>query len=475
MSWTPTSPTRFERPLDTIEKFFVALAASEAPLQREHWSVSVSARFRWHSEDLPSALLQAWKTIRHDHPQIACTIEGDRKVYVIPDGPALDAWLAQTCITEPATTRVADLVASFKPSFLATLHYLPGTSEVLIHSSHWRIDGIGALRLLDRLFTLLAYPRPGPVEFGTEAPNLSPSLEEAALVSLCRTSSSAEYAQSLFNSYVHKLPSIGLPTAPKPAQLPGATNSLTHRFTLCSTTSFLTACKSHSLSPTSAVHAALVQATYALSPSTTGEHRRTLAPYTAMCAFDLRPYLAPRNSADPVALYMSGLPISLPPPNTGSTFASHAQALQTLYSQSLAPNSPPFLSALKDWVTLTTGLLAAAPVEGMPEPSEPALNSLGLVDRYVKASYGCQGEEGKEEHEEGKETAGTTMVEVEDFWLGVEMLTRQLEFYVWTFRSRLVFSLCFNQAFYEIEFVKRVMGCVREVLEKELGIELDPD
>lgn len=473
MSWAATSSIRFERPLDTIEKFFVALAASGAPLQREHWSVSVSARFRWHSsESLPSALRQAWKTIRHDLPQIACTIEGDKMVYHVPDGPALDAWLAQTCIIEPFTMRTTDLVASFKPSPLPTLHYLPGTSEVLIHCSHWRIDGIGALRLLNRLFTLLTQPQPVPVVFGTEAPNLSPSLEEAALISVHRTSSSAEYAQSLFNSYVHNLPSIGLPTTPPPGHLPGATRFLTHRFTPSSTSSLLAACKSHSLSPTSAVHAALVQTTYRLSSCPTKNPDGPVPPYTAMCAFDLRPYLASSHSADPVALYMSGLPISLPSPTTGATFAFYAHALQALYSQSLAPDRSLFLSSLKDWVTHTTGLLAAAPMEGMTEPSEPALISLGLVDRYVEALYKDRGKKEEDDEDEKMEVA---MVEVEDFWLGVEMLTRQLEFYVWTFRGRLVFSVCFNQAFYESEFVERVMDGVGEVLEKELSVYLQLD
>ena len=85
----------------------------------------------------------------------------------------------------------AELYNTFKPTALATLHYLPRTSEILFHSFHWRIDGIGSLRLLDRCFGALAESR--LVEFGDEGKNLSLSLDEAANVPV-RTTPKTEQA-----------------------------------------------------------------------------------------------------------------------------------------------------------------------------------------------------------------------------------------------------------------------------------------
>lgn len=43
------------------------------------------------------------------------------------------------------------------------------------------------------------------------------------------------------------------------------------------------------------------------------------ASYNTMCAVDLRPFLLSHHCDDPVALYMSGLPMSLPPFSTGAS------------------------------------------------------------------------------------------------------------------------------------------------------------
>ena len=50
-------------------------------------------------------------------------------------------------------------------------------------------------------------------------------------------------------------------------------------------------------------------------------------------------------------------------------------------------------------------------------PSDPVLSSLGVVDRYIHSKYGDK-------------------VEVNDFWLAVEMLTRQGEVHVWDFSEQ---------------------------------------
>ena len=102
MSWKEISPGRFERPLDSIELFFQALAAGGAPLKREHWTVTAVAKLqrKASADNTETALKHAWKTMRYDHPQIACFADGATKVYEVPDDDAVDSWMASTFIVE---------------------------------------------------------------------------------------------------------------------------------------------------------------------------------------------------------------------------------------------------------------------------------------------------------------------------------------------------------------------------------------
>lgn len=70
---------------------------------------------------------------------------------------------------------------------------------------------------------------------------------------------------------------------------------------------------------------------------------------------------------------------------------------------------------------------------------------MGDIDRYVKGSYGDS-------------------VEIEDIWLGVEMLTRQIVTHVWTRQGRMNFSAIFNENFYDADFVTRYLEEVKKEL-----------
>lgn len=312
MSWTQVSPGRYRRPLDGMERFFATVAALGAP--REPFSITVTVKVKLDLEPheaRTSALRHAWKTIRYDFPQIASKIkEGDdmTKVYEMAKDPsAIEAWLAETFVVElDETTTVSDLIATFQPRQLATLHYLPHSSELVLHSSHWRIDGVSALYLLDRFFRAVVEPR--EICFGEEAVRLSPSLEQAIPMRLESTPETDQAAEALLRDYVSHLPSVGPKTTD--AILPGGTRTHSLRFSESETVAILEDCKARGFGIAAATHAALVVATHTLAPASTAGR----LPYTSFCRFNLRPYLCPafRTSAHAVALYTCSLPISLP-------------------------------------------------------------------------------------------------------------------------------------------------------------------
>ncbi len=162
MPWEETSAGHFERPFENLELLHRAVGASAAALNREQWVISAVLRLRLNPsiEDPEQALRHAWKTLRYDFPQIAAYGQGDTYIYEVASVPIIDTWLSETFVTEPATSFTTSVYGKSAPSELAKLFYFPHTSEILFHSSHWRIDGIGTLHLLDQFLKTLAHPRP---------------------------------------------------------------------------------------------------------------------------------------------------------------------------------------------------------------------------------------------------------------------------------------------------------------------------
>ena len=454
-SWKETSPGRFEQPLDSIERFLLALARGSLALNREHWSVSIFARFEMKAspQDTELALRHAWKTMRCDHPQLACVVYEETKIYEVPDSTALKIWLDETFIIAPASATKQELLASFRPSARATLHFLPSTSEIIIHSSHWRIDFVGALSLVQNFFSAIAEPR--EVQFGDEGRNLSPSRDKAANYSILDDSRSPalvkereKAAADLVMQLLSNLPSIGLPMQ-NSNQTPGSTHRSEVVLGPGPTSIIVSTSKKRGLTVTTALHAALVVALQQVTPVPPSSSSK----YTSWGVFNVRPLLkAPFNdpSIHPVAAHIVGLPLAL----HTSTYANLALQLKQFYKQHLPPSAD---SHIRDDVLVSfTSQMAdiagqSSPVD-VPAPSEPVLSSIGVVDGYLKSKYG--------------------EIEVKDFWLGVETTTPQIVCYLWTWQGKMTLSACYNETFYDEPFVLGFLERVIKILFTELAIQI---
>ncbi len=98
-----------------------------------------------------------------------------------------------------------------------------------------------------------------------------------------------------------------------------------------------------------------------------------------------------------------------------------------------------------------TALISQPLPADMPESTEPQLQSMGVVETYLERKY------------EG-------VLEITDFWLAVEMLTKNLALHVWTWRERLTLSISYNEHFYKEGFVQEFLRFLRDVLLKELNV-----
>ena len=440
MQWKEISPGRFERPFDGIERFYKACAIGEGPL--EPLSITAVAKLRLNvpASDIAGALRHVWKTIRYDNPQIACTEQSDTNVYVVPDETALTTWIENTFFIVPSQN-ADSLLPTFTRSPSATLHYLPQTSEVVVHCSHSRMDGIGALRLLHQLFTALAEPR--TISFGTEFKNLSPGLFDAVGVQTGVTPEIQQTTTELLTTLGSGQPSLGLSKMTS-NQIPGPTRRRELKLGIHKTHAAVKACKDLGLGVTAAVHAAVILATQQLSPP---EHAGRK--YTSWCLVDLRPFCQPPyNSAAPVALYHGSTPTTIAP----SSFLPNARELQSVYKQSWHPSQSNRIAGFSHFCETLASFMSQPSPPNAELPSEPILSSLGVVDRYIQSNYGDK-------------------VEVKDFWMAVEILTRQVELCVWTFHDNLTLSAAFNESFYEGDFIESFLSRIWTVLLEGLNVE----
>ena len=403
-------------------------------------------------KDTVSALRHAWKTMRYDHPQLACVASGETKVYEVPDKAALDTWLDATLIIEPASATKEELLASFRPSALATLHFLPCRSEIIIHTSHWRIDFIGALSLLQNFFSAIAEPR--HVQFGAEGKNLSPSRDEAANYSSLEDPGWPELVKErdkatteLIMQFIGNMPSIGLPTQHLD-RTPGGTHRSEVVLEPDVTSAIVAASKKRGLTVTTAVHAALIVALQEVTPVPPSSSSK----YTSWGVFNVRPLLrAPfDNSAmHPAAVFVVGLPLTL----HTSTYNNLALQLKQYYKQRLPPSADSDIQEgiIVPYTSYMADIAGKPPPVDRPAPSEPMLSSVGIVDGYLKPVYGD--------------------IEVKDFWVGVEMMTPQMTCYLWTWQKKMTLSAFYNEMFYDKGFVQGFLKLVINVLLTELAIQ----
>ena len=447
-SWKETAPGRFERPFDSIEMFFVALARGTAPIKREHYSLNIAAKFQalFSSEDAVHRFKNAWITMRYDHPEIASTLQGDTKVYEVPDALGLDAWLQETFVVAADTATVEDLVASFQPQSLATVYFLPHSWEILIHTSHWRMDGIGSIQFLNNLFAAVAKPR--PIEFGDEGRNLTPCRDEAASFITagigCDESQINQAATDLLATLTDNMPSLGLPTDSQ-AAMPQGTRRLEHKLDTTTTSRIVSACKAMNITVTVAVHSAMIQATQKLASAETAGRK-----YASWGLFSLRPGLpSPFNNtaARATSANVMGLPLFISP----STFDENIVPLRDFYKQPLPTSANSTLAPIMiPYSNKIVEMVSQPPQPDTPPLSEPVLSSLGIMDPYLDGVHGD--------------------VEITEFFFGAEIDTAEFMCHLWTWRGEMVLSACYNEAFYEPRSVRGYLAKTFAILLAELGI-----
>ncbi|KAI4859337.1 hypothetical protein F4820DRAFT_173325 [Hypoxylon rubiginosum] len=483
----PTASVTFSRPIGNMEAYFPALSDSlGGSADREHWIVFLALKLSFPPSivDPVPYLKRAWQALQVQHPALgailspsgASDLKAQSTVSAISYEPEAWANISFSCRDE---RDAATLFSSLRPTATATCYWLSKSSEVVLRTSHWRVDGVGMTKLGHRFLATLAdvvklgadaaldtyaaqppaYPPIGPsletLIRGSKPPILSASKEDPVL---------AAAADALVGEFLRGVPSIGLPTrANSYDSLPGSSSRVAITLDETATGKVTATCRERKLKVTSAVHAAIVRAT-AKFP----QHPLSKS-YAAFVPVDLRRPLAstvgPETRDDPrvTGLYFSGLPVCIEDVlgtdgKAPKDFETISRELDAVYSRDLLEFWKPeghtgsaigFLDLIETYLQRTTALLSATLPEGLPPLQTPDLSSLGKMDAFLQNNYGV-GDGAK--------------VKVVDCWLGTETLNRGVQFHTWGWKGKMTLSACFNNSFYEEAFVVDVLGKAIEEL-----------
>jgi len=441
MKWQKVSDTRWERPADGIEGYFIVTEGISASLSggREHYTLLSKIKLESDLSDTETALKNAWKQIRYEQPQVATTVEGMKKIYEIPDAQALEDWLASTFIVSPASN-AEELYSTVTGIKQATLYYVPESSELVFRAHHHTIDGVGVLLFWQSFLEALESPNPD-VNFGDEAERLAPAMEDVLGYPEQPTKEMQDEATALFMSWAGSMPGIG-PVSQLGVAPSGKCQNTELVFDEETSKALFAACKSKGVSVTSAAHAAYVGAI-----SKYADPNSKLSEYVSANQFNLRQYLpAPYNSSKyAVSVYYTPLPYKT---NLPASFWNVAKSLHEYYQTSFK-DKPEMLELKGHFTKILCGAVQTPEFLASPISKDSLVSSLGVAEQYVQREYGSG-------------------IRVKDLSVAVDVVMGMSMFFIYTFRDqfRLVYS--FNDGFEKPEDIRKYLDEVKAILHKEL-------
>ncbi|KAK3324849.1 hypothetical protein B0H66DRAFT_546884 [Apodospora peruviana] len=453
--WEEISPGLYQRPIGENERFIRTIGDRAHAFGREQWSVTTISSFSFRATeknqqdgvDWVHCLREAWKLLRFQHPSIASTATDDGKLqYLVPDPVQLEKWLDETfqAVHDPTLT-ADDLIANLKPSPTATLPFLSGSSQIVMHTAHWRTDGYGALQLVDAFFDAVQSVLGGskqPIIWGEEVSRLVPSVETALNLPLEATPDIDTTAREYLATGRYLAGTVGVPCEAGPTVLPRGTRHVHLELGEDITKALQVVCLGHGITMYSAVHAALAAVNFAQSPAVLDGDKH----YTSTIRLNLRPHLpAPFNTAAVASgLYTGGYMSKV---SASSSFLDRARRYDEEYNNGVTEN---FLSARRQYAKLACEIVRNSPPP--PPISNIDISVVRDADTMVHAT---------------RETA-VGVLEVSSVDLGVETLTRQTYCFVWVYRGKLQLSLWYNEAYYESDGAMELLEMVRDTLVSEL-------
>ncbi|RDW93940.1 uncharacterized protein DSM5745_01262 [Aspergillus mulundensis] len=342
MTWAETSPGHWVDELDGAEKVFYNLSQAFRHLGKEYTAVYCICKLQFEGKnnanlnaalgEREKLLYNAWSALGADYPGLRVVIAQDkdgqpRKEYrASASAKRIDGWASETFIVDDTGRPASEIVPTLALRDLPCLVYLPGSSEIIFHSQHWRIDALGTCMVLDRLFELVGSSTNAPqngekTEYQAVAQPRRRILLPSEYRRHARPGSNRSHSWETEPTFLLALPSL--------------------QFTAKSTEALVAACKKQGISVTAAVHAASAEVVFAQADGVGKEFD-----YSTIVAVNARDYLpAPYNTKPyAVAAYVTGLAQTA---RRGDNFAARSKHLTAAYRGSWGCEPKEYMAALR--------------------------------------------------------------------------------------------------------------------------------
>ena len=443
LSWKETRPGRFERPQSSLEKINILVRNVPRALDRDNWARTAVAKLEFHPTlgDPATALKIAWKQVRYNFPEIAAFPHNGMYMYRIGDPDQVSLWVSATFSVVEKTT-VDELLGRIPKNEQMMCYFLADTSEVLIRSPHYRLDARGAIICLNNLIKSLVDKYPVLI-FGGCANNLSPNIDDALDIP-SKSTPEIEAAVTKRFATMKSHRSVLELTPTITSSPPGVTKRHLIKFSKSETNAIINSCASASLDFTTAMHAVLINAVATLAPPSEAKS------FMASFCFDLRVLITKDVSTAHAPITCSGV-------ITTEVDVSPTTNLESYYSQ-IAPvhavGYAPYLESTSVYYEryAEKKYSKSNVSEKIEGELHPLFSSLGILDEHLAKDV------------------GDGLVRVKDFWIGIETLTMRMMVDTWIWEEQMVFSVCFNESYWDMALVKKLLGAIQDTLTIELAL-----
>jgi hypothetical protein len=443
LSWKETRPGRWERPQSCLEKINLLNRNVPKALNRDNWAKTAVAKLELDPAlgDPVTALKIAWKQVRYNFPEIAAFPYNGIYMYRIGDPDQVSLWVSATFSVVENTT-VDELLGRIPRNEQMMCYFLANTSEVLIRSPHYRLDARGAIFCLNKLIQSLADMYPVLI-FGGCANNLSPSIDDALdIPSKSTPEIEAAVTRRLAAMEPHR-PALKL-TPTITSSLPGVTKRHLIKLSKSETNAVITSCASASLDLTAALHAVLINAVAKLAPPS--EAKSFMASFHS----DLRILITKDVSTKQTPTSCTSIITTEVDVSPTTTLESYYSQLAPVYAAGYAP----YLQSTNVFnKRLAETKYSKGNVAGESEGRlQPRFASLGILDEQLVRDV------------------GGGLVRVKDFWIGTETLTMRMMVHTWVWEEQMVFSVCYNESYWDLALVKKLLSVIHDILTVELAL-----
>lgn len=430
--WRVIGPQKYEQEYSFMEKVYRTVSVPAGKPGR--FLLGTCIQFRTTRQDkidgLAEAFRRAWAHVRHDFPDIACLPGEHGKAYISLDlSGELEAWMSQTFVVLDGKSMLdvwRDLVKTNQP----TLFYLTKTNQLFLQTEHYHLDGRGMLHFWDIFFRAVAYPAETRYNSPDEANRLQPRPLDIAEAGHSSVEDSQRVAEELMQPLKHTGARIKMPAISSIPEGAPSHSSEETKLEVDVSKAIIASCKKRRLSITGVWHAAIV---FATRDQQLAANETVGSTYVGLANFDLRKhYSADRAGTYPFGDHHCVLPMALNIEE--KTISAAASELTDFYWNRIAAAGPSIWHALP----ITTEKLTPALTAQTPTDSTPSAASLGLVDAYIKHSYGARNE-----------------WIIDDFWAGNTVAGPSIKCFLYTWRGRIVLNSCYNSDFYDKETLQR--------------------